>query len=57
MDTYELTAPTQEQIDFLRKRFKVDRLDATTYNIELRVEDVDAFVEWADEQAITYRLI
>lgn len=56
-DTYEVTAPTEEQLSFLRERFKVERLDAKTYNVLVPEEDVNAFVEWADRKEVTYRLI
>lgn len=57
MDTYEVTEPTEKQVEWLQKHFKVEQIDSKTYNVLIPDRQIDSFVEWADKRNVYYRLL
>lgn len=56
--TYEVTNATLDQLMHLSRRYnRYERIDPTTINVTMLIEDENQFIDWCEENDIDCRLI
>lgn len=54
--TYEVTGATLDQLTYLVQKYEYERIDSTTVNVTMWIEDEDKFIEWCEENDVECRL-